>query len=333
MNKRKSKTSTAFSLIELSIVILIVGIIVAGITQGSRLIRNSKLKSAQNLTTSSPVAGIRGISLWLESTQDTSFPESLDDEASLLQWNDSNPQASPSKLFAVPASGVTTSGSTAIKYDSDGINGLPSIRFNGTNTTAGILSLSTSSTTLTPSPVATTADPNNANAFTAFMVYKLDDTASGADYTVLYNGVAASNGWGYFRDSAVTNKRTIQIGTTKALATTSLLTNPEIATITYSGYNASSSNPGTKTTYLYINGGFVTIADNTVSGNNGQATGALATTVVTPTTNLFIGGTTSTTKAWKGLISEIIIFDTVLKNQDLKDVASYLGKKYSIPLQ
>ncbi len=332
MNKRKSKTSTAFSLIELSIVILIVGIIVAGITQGSRLVRNSKLKSAQNLTASSPVAGIRSVSLWLESTQDTSFPESLDDEASLLQWNDSNPQA-PSKLFAVPAAGVTTSGSTAIKYDSDGINGLPSIKFNGTNTTAGILSLSTSSTTLTPSPIATTADPNNANAFTAFMVYKLDESASGADYTVLYNGTAASDGWGYFRDSAVANKRTIQIGTTKALATTSILTNPEIATITYSGYNASSSNPGTKTTYLYINGGFVTIADNTISGNNGQRTGASATTVVAPTANLFIGGTTSATKAWKGLISEIIIFDVVLKNQDLKDVASYLGKKYSIPLQ
>lgn len=332
MNKHKSKASTAFSLIELSIVILIVGIIIAGITQSSRLVRQSKLKSAQNLTTSSPVTGIRSLALWLEPTQDASFSTSLDDEANITQWNDLNSQTA-SKFFAIPASGVTTTGTAAIKYDNDGINGLPSIKFNGTNTTAGILSLSTSATLLVPSPVVTTADPNNVNAFTAFMVYKLDDTATGADYTVLYNGVAATNGWGYFRDNAVTNKRTIQVGATKALATAALPTTQEIATITYSGYNAANLS-GTKTTYLYINGGnsFATIADNTIVGNNGQATGASATTVVAPTASLLIGGTTSATKAWKGLISEVIIFDTVLKNQDLRDVASYLSKKYNIPL-
>jgi hypothetical protein len=46
-----------------------------------------------------------------------------------------------------------------------------------------------------------------------------------------------------------------------------------------------------------------------------------------------IGGLTTSTNPWKGLISEIIIFDSVLKNQDLKDVASYLSKKYGISLQ
>ena len=335
MNKHKSKASTAFSLIELSIVTLIVGIIIAGITQSSRLVRQSKLKSAQNLTTSSPVTGIRSLSLWLEPTQDASFPASgLDDESPLLQWNDLNLQTT-SKFFAIPASGVTTTGTAAIKYDNDGINGLPSIKFDGTNSTAGILSLSTSATLLTPSPVVTNADPNNVNAFTAFMVYKLGDTTTGVDYTVLYNGVGvgATNGWGYFRDIAASNKRTIQVGATKALATGALPSTQEIATITYSGYNATNLS-GTKTTYLYINGGnnFATIADNTNVGSNGQVTGVLATTVVAPTTSLLIGGTTSATKAWKGLISEVIIFDAVLKKQDLKDVASYLSKKYDIPL-
>jgi type II secretory pathway pseudopilin PulG len=342
MNKHKSKASTAFSLIELSIVILIVGIIIAGITQSSRLVRQSKLKSAQNLTTSSPVTGIRGLALWLETTQDASFPASgLDDESPLLQWNDSNSQTA-SKFFAIPASGVTTTGSAAIKYDNEGINGLPSIKFDGGNTTgnivplSSILSLSTSATSLVASPVVTTADPNNVNAFTAFMVYKLDDTATGADYTVLYNGVTGINGWGYLRDNAATNKRTIQVGAAKPVATAALPTTQEIATITYSGYNANNL-LGTKTTYLYVNGGnsFDTIADNTIAGNNGQATGASATTVVAPTASMFIGGGSSgplSRKPWKGLISEVIIFDTVLKNQDLKDVASYLSKKYNIPL-
>ena len=326
MNKLNQKASKAFSLIELSIVILIIGIIVAGITQSSRLVRQSKLKSSQNLTSSSPVASMKGVALWLETAQDESFPSSTDDESNLIQWNDSNPQTS-SKLFAIPAAGITTSGSTAIKYDTDGINGLPSVKFDGTNTTAGILSISTSSTTATPSPVTTTADPSNANAFTAFMVYKLDSSAvSGAtDYAVLYNGVLDTNGWGYYRDNGASNKRTFRIAPNKSVASTAVLGNQEIATVTYSGST-------TKIANLYINGGsnFVTIADNTVVGNNAQST---AVTLLTPATNMFIGGATSATKAWKGLISEVIIFEGVLKNQDLKDVAGYLSKKYGISLQ
>ena len=43
-----SKPSKAFSLIELSIVVLIIGILIAGVTQGSRLVRQSRLSTAQN---------------------------------------------------------------------------------------------------------------------------------------------------------------------------------------------------------------------------------------------------------------------------------------------
>lgn len=44
------KNKKAFSLIELSIVILIIGIIVAGVTQGLRLINAFRLSSAKSLT-------------------------------------------------------------------------------------------------------------------------------------------------------------------------------------------------------------------------------------------------------------------------------------------
>jgi len=46
----KNNRLLAFSLIELSIVVLIVGILIAGVTQGSRLIRESKVKTARTLT-------------------------------------------------------------------------------------------------------------------------------------------------------------------------------------------------------------------------------------------------------------------------------------------
>lgn len=52
------KSNKAFSLIELSIVILIIGILVAGVTQSSRLINQIKLSLAQSITRSSDVNSI-----------------------------------------------------------------------------------------------------------------------------------------------------------------------------------------------------------------------------------------------------------------------------------
>ena len=62
--------SLAFSLIELSIVILIIGILIAGVTQGSRLVRESRVKTAQTLTQSSDVSSIKDLVLWLDATKE-----------------------------------------------------------------------------------------------------------------------------------------------------------------------------------------------------------------------------------------------------------------------
>jgi len=58
---KKNKISQAFSLIELSIVILIIGILVAGVTQSSRLVTQFRLLSARNMTQSSPVPTIKDL--------------------------------------------------------------------------------------------------------------------------------------------------------------------------------------------------------------------------------------------------------------------------------
>ncbi len=69
MENNKSFFS-AFSLIELSIVILIIGTLIAGVTQGSRLVRISKLRTAQNQTSTSPVSSIDGLALWLDAVDE-----------------------------------------------------------------------------------------------------------------------------------------------------------------------------------------------------------------------------------------------------------------------
>ncbi len=50
----KKQCKLAFSLIELSIVALIIAILIVGVTQGLRLVAQAKLKSAQSLTANLP---------------------------------------------------------------------------------------------------------------------------------------------------------------------------------------------------------------------------------------------------------------------------------------
>lgn len=138
----KNTNLKAFSLIELSVVVLIVGVLIVSAIESSRLIYKSKIKGARNLTTNSRVNNQEGLVFWYETSFATSFTEEKMVDGSVVeQWNDNNPQ-SPTKLNAFagqeddssvftfnPAAAAvngTTSGPTYIKK---GINGLPTLRF------------------------------------------------------------------------------------------------------------------------------------------------------------------------------------------------------------
>ena len=114
--------SSAFSLIELSIVILIIGVLIAGVTQASRLVRQSKITTAQTLTQSSPVNSLKGLVLWLEPTMEASFQDSQKvDGGALTKWYDVNPQPTISNTFTA---------STGITYkQTSATNALPSVVF------------------------------------------------------------------------------------------------------------------------------------------------------------------------------------------------------------
>jgi prepilin-type N-terminal cleavage/methylation domain-containing protein len=114
----------AFSLIELSVVILIIGILIIGVSKGSAILTKSKLQTAQSLTNNSPVASTSGLSLWLETTLDKSFPEgeALNSTA-ISTWNDINPRTSSTKNAIA---------GTSPNYLEDGINGLPVLTFDQT---------------------------------------------------------------------------------------------------------------------------------------------------------------------------------------------------------
>lgn len=139
----------AFSLIELSIVILIIGIIVAGITQGSRLVKEFRLSAARSLTRSSPVHSIPGVFFWLDATSETAFDTDVDEGSAVQNMYDQNIQTNDKVHFT-----QATSGKRPI-YRRELVNKLPGLYFDGTDDVLQSVS----------QYHVTTVSPNNENTF------------------------------------------------------------------------------------------------------------------------------------------------------------------------
>lgn len=297
----RTSKSKAFSLIELSIVILIIGILIAGVTQGSRLIAQMKLNTARSLTKSAPVASIKGLSLWLETTSEESFADSETQEfttaTTLANWYDINPQSS-AKLTGT----TTASAAGDVYYKASGINGLPTVAFKGGTTSRIALS----------SVPAVTGDVS-----TAFIVYRDISASTATQRSAFWNGSAATAGWGYIKTTDGTNDgaRQVATGTAAGEIGSAMTSVPEIASITIAGPGAAAA--------LYINGTAVSLTDGTLA--------SFSTSTAFTIGNYF--ASSAWANPWKGYISEIIMYDGVLKAEDRKAVEDYLGKKYGIKVR
>jgi hypothetical protein len=126
MRSLKNSKKLAFSLIELSVVILVIGTLVIGIAQGTRIIAESKLKTARSLTVSSPANSIANMILWVDSTSEKSFTSDIQNNSSVPVWYNINPQVSNS-----PANPFQNTGSSQPTYKTNIINGLPAVYFDG----------------------------------------------------------------------------------------------------------------------------------------------------------------------------------------------------------
>lgn len=89
MNKSPNNIkNSAFSFMELAVVIIIIGILVAAISQGGRLVEKAILSEAKVTTSSSPLHKLKSLELWLETTLDESISEEQRyDYEAIYQWN------------------------------------------------------------------------------------------------------------------------------------------------------------------------------------------------------------------------------------------------------
>lgn len=300
------KKNSAFSLIELSIVILIIGIIIAGVTQASRLVKQMRLSSAKTLTQSSAINSIKGLALWLEPTMDNSFTSatngnSPDDNDKISAWNDINPQSS-SKVNPLQA----TDGSrpTYLSGSSETINGLPALKFDGSSSYLASIAGSGGNVPLLAGD----------DSYTFIAVWKTLDAANGGNAQVIFE---------QNQDTAVSGKRA------------SFIVLPGSYGFSGEGNDYSDTcSYAEKSPYASLmnvdDSGNVTIHTNSV---NASCTGSVGPATADVSGNgFYVGVKGDGTEFFNGIISEIIVFDRPLKKAEIADVMNYLSKKYGIKL-
>ncbi len=290
----------AFSLIELSVVILIIGILIAGVTQSSRLIKEFKLSGARNLTESSPVNSIKDLALWLDTTSTKSFLESEAEDGGLIStWNNISTQTTSHISF------VQDNSTNRPAYDESSINSLPTLKFNGTSSyfEKDYLSIL------------------NPQEFTVFAVI---DTQSLQSYGTVFSS----------RSAAGDDLRGYMLyfhPVTSAAAPSSInLWTGDGATWGEEGYDKIDAQ--TNQTYLTTH---IKKATSITVYNSGTLVGSHARNDYSAniTQNFRIGaGRNESTPTFflNGHIGELIIFGRALKNEERQSVEKYLGKKWGI---
>ena len=303
----KNLNKSAFSLIELSIVILIVGILVAGVTQGSRLIKSFKLSNARTLTNSSPVHSIKGLSMWLDATSETTILNrdgvaDINDEDFIGSWDDS------SLVDTGSTACIQTTQANQPKYISDAINGVPAIQLNSDSTNAGLAC-----------NLSTLSDASH----TIFIVLKFISSSSNSPsdfFQIKSNSPAniiALGLWNIPSATAFTSIHSISGTATDSMggileADTTIIT--KYNKVDPAGLNASDG-----LAELKVNG-----TDSVTSDSS------ILTSLINP--ELIIGADSGETNYFTMNIGEIIIFDRALKTKEREDIEAYLSQKWSIKL-
>jgi prepilin-type N-terminal cleavage/methylation domain-containing protein len=288
--KKRKKNKLAFSLIELSVVILIIGILVLGITKSSRIISESKLKSAQSLTQGSPVVSIPNLVLWIESTMKKSFDDNekidggIGGNGTINKWYDINPNTTSPQILK-QNSGFIVSAKPA--YINNGINGLPVVRFLGNG---AYLEYDASSLV--------------SSNYTIFAVVQRRVGSSNNGFLGTFGGsVANTINFVYHNDLFW-----LQTGSDNGQASIPKYNSP-VAAI----FNASQSSTVGK--IMFLNGAQILNSPS-------------STTLLTSISSAAIGRYSGS--GYNGDIGEIIIFNRFLTNNERKSVESYLSQKWNI---
>jgi prepilin-type N-terminal cleavage/methylation domain-containing protein len=284
---------SAFSLIELSIVILIIGIVVAGVTQSTSLVRKMRLQTAKNLTAASPVAGIKDLVLWYETSLESSFSSSEYSNLSpVSEWRDNSPQ-SPSKNNATQSNAANKP-----TFYENIFNSLPSVRFDGTDDF-----------------LLFNGDELIGSGYTVFVVEQRRAPMNIINTAFIGGSLSVNAENFYFGYSAETTVRFANYGHNGPGVTVGTYATP-VPRIHVAQFNKEA-----------LVGNY--FLNNSTTSSNASVT---ITSALTAFTGSAIGRTNTNNafKYYNGDIGEIAIFSRALTSEERESVVKYLGKKFGI---
>ncbi len=346
----------AFSLIELSVVVLIIGILIAGITAGSRLVRDSKLKSASQFTKSSDINLIPDLVLWLEPTLENSFAvaDSSESDTTTLsniatsstyqklanqnnvnyikdiarpnnrdlvaRWNDINPKIINGNKKSV----YQHNNSYRPMYIVNAINNLPALYFRFQSSR-----MFAQKSTITPEPAPLPFDNKTS---TRFMVFTYDAIGS-CGILMGQNDMNQNNMVPNTLSSVIMNKSFSKIY--HGLANTQGI---------YESQNTLHTiNPSIPTIAVLKVKTAIDKKNQTIS-SYANSNSPITTTISQDFSSFFVGDTFSGIGgenpqqnnyncSYGGYIGEIIAFDRDLTQEEIQTINKYLSKKWNIALK
>ena len=285
----------AFSLVELSMVILIIGILIAGVSQGIDLYQDMRLATARSLTQNSRVNRIEDLTMWFESTSEQSFEKpNPNDGDRIALWKNINFKLSNRIDVA-----QSTQASKPF-YVRNAINNIPALRFNN----AQVL-------------VASNVKISEIVSSDQATVFMVQNNFSGYSTTTTFGWVKDSN---RFQSHAQENNIVlIDYGNTNNAGhrtSTPVLTNflnqNKIITFVKNGSNVK----------IKINSALLINSSSSSATMDMSLSADFSIGKFLPDNNYF----------FLGYIGEFIVFKKALTDAEINDVEKYLSKKWSIKI-
>lgn len=302
MASASNKKNKAFSFIEISIVLLILGVLIAITSQVRDLIHSAKIERARSLTQNSPILSIPDLAHWYEPVLQDSFETAIDVSGNIIEdgtpiksWFDKN----NSRLH--PAHAIQNNSSYQPQYFNKVFdNTIPALRFFGSNDR-----LSSNNASIFGKKATYFVVAKRFQSVSFSGIFSIADSSSNSDYTSIKS----------FR-AFYENNNLIQTLSNNIYGNS--MTHPGnnieyIASAIYDGSTVKSN----------INGGPYT-TPKSVSPNFASTKIGIGCT--------FIGNPEPAHDCYNGYIAEIIIYNRALKSGEIKLIENYLRNKYNINL-